>query len=315
MNKANIDLSVLLIFFTRPDTFEKVFEQVRIARPSKLLLACDGPREGRLDDVENINACKKIVENIDWECEVYQRYSEVNLGCGQGPATAISWAFSIVDKLLILEDDCVANPTLFPFMKEMLDYYENDTRIGLISGFNHFRQWDTNGFSYCFTKTGPTLGWATWKRVWDTYDYYVSQMKDEYLQKILEKEVYNTRVGKKRCQAWLRAYDETRKKKVAYWDIQFGFVKYTQSYLAIVPAGNLIYNIGAGAGATHTSKVSKTKWKPGQVMFMPTMDLEFPIKHPPYVVCDRMYDESYFRQGYPNWLSRIIRLIKRKLLG
>ena len=41
---AKTDIAVLLLFFTRSDTFAKVFEAVRQARPSKLLLYQDGPR-------------------------------------------------------------------------------------------------------------------------------------------------------------------------------------------------------------------------------------------------------------------------------
>lgn len=38
MKNYLIDIPVLLIFFTRADTFSKVFEQVKKARPSKLYL-------------------------------------------------------------------------------------------------------------------------------------------------------------------------------------------------------------------------------------------------------------------------------------
>ena len=71
MNKWEIDVAVLCIFFARPEQFEKSFEAVRKARPKVLLLWQDGPREGREDDVENIKKCREIAENIDWECEVY----------------------------------------------------------------------------------------------------------------------------------------------------------------------------------------------------------------------------------------------------
>ena len=118
MEKANLDLAVLLIFFARPNTLQEVFEKVKKARPSKLFLACDGPRENHQTDRERVEACKRIVSDIDWECEVYTNYADHNQGCGKGPSNAISWAFSYVDKLLILEDDCVADDTLFPFMKE-----------------------------------------------------------------------------------------------------------------------------------------------------------------------------------------------------
>ena len=58
MFKANMDLSVLLIFFARPNTFSKVFEAVKKARPSKLFLACDGARDGNTKDVDGIEQCK-----------------------------------------------------------------------------------------------------------------------------------------------------------------------------------------------------------------------------------------------------------------
>lgn len=92
MKKALIDVPVLLLFFVRPDTFRKVFEQVKEARPSKLFLFQDGAREGRPGDAEKIEECRKIAEDIDWECEVHTYYSEKNLTCDHAEYTAISWA-------------------------------------------------------------------------------------------------------------------------------------------------------------------------------------------------------------------------------
>lgn len=309
MNKSNVDLAVLIIFFVRPLALEKVFNEVKKARPSKLFLACDGPRNER--DKEKIVECKKIVSNIDWECEVYENYSLKNKGCGKGPSEAISWAFDYVDKLLIIEDDCVPNLSLFPFMKEMLDKYENDTRIGFISGFNHFKEWETNENSYFFTKCAATLGWGTWKRVWDNYDYFVKNINDPYCCELLKRELINKRAGKERVKSWKMAASDSLSKKIDYWDIQFGFLKYTQSYLCIVPKKNLIYNVGIGEGSTHTEKSNYEVWKPGRILFMPTSDMEFPLKHPDYVICDRTYDEKYFKSVYPNNIKRIFRIIKK----
>ncbi len=75
MHKAKYDLSVLLIFFTRPDSLEKVFEKVRQARPAKLFLACDGPRKDRPEDIEKINQCKSIVPK-------FSLVSNIGLGAG-----------------------------------------------------------------------------------------------------------------------------------------------------------------------------------------------------------------------------------------
>ena len=140
-NKLNweTDVNVLLIFFTRADVFEKCFEAVRAVKPRRLLLWQDGPRENRPDDIEKIEKCRKIAENIDWDCEVHKCYNEKNYGCDPSTFYAHKWAFSIVDKLIVLEDDVVASSDFFRFCKELLDKYENDERIARICGMNEIK--------------------------------------------------------------------------------------------------------------------------------------------------------------------------------
>ena len=58
MEKAAIDVPVLLIFFTRTEKTVKVFEQIKLARPSKLYLYQDGPRPNREADVYSIKECR-----------------------------------------------------------------------------------------------------------------------------------------------------------------------------------------------------------------------------------------------------------------
>lgn len=313
MNKTNMDLSVLLIFFARPNTLSPVFEAVKKARPAKLFLACDGARAGNARDVDAIAQCKKIVEDIDWDCEVHTRYSIENLGCGKGPASAISWAFEYTDKLLILEDDCVPDDTLFPFMKEMLDKYAMDERVGLISGFNHFKDWDCGEYSYCFTKTGATLGWGTWKRVWEKYDYTIQAINEPQCEKLLSRVFCHKRMKKARINSWKKTATAVQEEGVNYWDVQFGFLKYAQSYLCIVPKGNLIYNIGVGAGSTHTENATESAWKPGKILFMPTVPMQFPLNHPNYMICDNAYDTKCFKMVNPNKLIKAFRKIGRAL--
>lgn len=78
MNKC-FDTAVLMLFFTREDTFAQVFEAVRRAKPKKLYLFQDGPRENRPDDMDKILRCRKVCENIDWDCEVHCNYQEKTL--------------------------------------------------------------------------------------------------------------------------------------------------------------------------------------------------------------------------------------------
>ena len=92
---ANIDVAVLILFFNRPDHLKEVFDEVRKARPSQLFLYQDGPRGER--DMTGIEACRKVVEDIDWECEVHRKYQERNYGCDPSEYLSQKWAFSVVD--------------------------------------------------------------------------------------------------------------------------------------------------------------------------------------------------------------------------
>jgi hypothetical protein len=110
---ANIDVSVLILFFNRPDHLQQVFDEVRRARPARLFLYQDGPRDER--DLPGIEACRNIVDNIDWQCDVHRRYQERNYGCDPSGFMSHNWAFSMTDKLIVLEDDVVPSQSFFPF--------------------------------------------------------------------------------------------------------------------------------------------------------------------------------------------------------
>lgn len=96
------DVAVLILFFNRPDHLRRVFDEVRKARPSKLFLYQDGPRGER--DMPGIEACRRVVEDIDWQCEVHRKYQERNFGCDPSEYISQKWAFSIVDRCIVLEE-------------------------------------------------------------------------------------------------------------------------------------------------------------------------------------------------------------------
>ena len=77
-----------------------------------------------------------MAEDIDWDCKVHRLYQEENYGCDPSGYIAHTWAFSHVDKCIVIEDDDVPSVSYFRFCKELLDKYENDKRIMLITGLN-----------------------------------------------------------------------------------------------------------------------------------------------------------------------------------
>lgn len=299
---AKIDVAVLLLFFNRPDTFGQVFEQVRLARPSRLFLYQDGPRGER--DMKGVEACRQIAsdENIDWECEVHRMYQEKNVGCDPSEYISQKWAFSLADKCIVLEDDDVPTQSFFPFCKEMLDRYENDQRITMIAGFNTDEETKDVPDSYFFTSAFSIWGWASWRRVIDQWDGTYSFIRDEYNMKQLEA------LAKQRKYRpdMLRIFKDHSQSGKEYYETIFWASMLFQSGLAIMPTRNQINNLGLTADSTHYSSSLKTTPCGLRNMFtMQRKEMEFPLLHPKYVIENVGYKERLYRRnawGHP-WIK------------
>lgn len=294
------DVAVLLLFFNRPEKFGQVFEQVRCARPSRLFLYQDGPRGER--DMPGIMACRKIAENIDWECEVRRHYCEQNQGCDPSEYLSQKWAFSIVDKCIVLEDDDVPSLSFFPFCKEMLDRYEHDNRVWLVSGFNTDEVSQDVPDDYFFTSTFSIWGWASWRRVVDTWDGNYSFLNDPYAVSLMENKVKQSK-DRKDLLPLCRHHKATG---VPYYETIFWASMVLNNGLAIMPKHNLINNIGLTADSTHYTANEKTTPRGLLKIFtMKRFELQFPLKHPKYVIDHVAYKERLFRRnawGHP-WIK------------
>ena len=289
---AKIDVAVLMLFFNRPDHFQQVFDEVRKARPARLFLYQDGPRGER--DLPGIEACRQIVadEHIDWECEVHRNYLEKNQGCDPSEYLSQKWAFSMVDKCIVLEDDDVPSQSFFPFCKEMLDRYEHDERIAMIAGFNEDEISPDCEDSYFFTSVFSIWGWASWRRVIDRWEGDYAFLRDQQAMRNLQGLV-RQRGYRDDFIPMCREHAESGKE---YYESIFWASMLLNSSLAIMPSKNLVNNLGLSDDSTHFSGNMKTTPKAYRKIFtMKRYELDFPLGHPRYVVENVDYKKRVYK--------------------
>lgn len=285
MKPYKTDVAVLLLFFTRTRETKLVFEAIKEARPSKLFLYQDGPREGR-NDIDGIMECRKIVEDIDWECEVYKNYLKKNQGCDPSGFMARKWMFSIVDKGIVLEDDCVPSQSFFPYCKELLDRYENDPRIEMICGMNTLGTYDCGDQDYFFSTSGSIWGCAYWKRVIDEWDGNYTFLNDSYACSLIEDQL-----GKEYGKNYLDLCRKRALEKKEYFESIQGSDWLLNSRLNIIPKRNMISNVGLTPDAVHTvgANLLHLPRKIRTLYYAKTYDVVFPLRHPKYLANDRKY--------------------------
>ncbi len=316
-NSWKIDVAVLCIFFARPEQFRQSFAEVKKARPRRLLLWQDGPRPGREDDVRNIELCRAIAEDIDWDCEVHRAYHSENMGCDPSTFNAQQWAFTLVDKCIILEDDLVPSPSFFLFCKEMLDRYEHDPRINRICGANMLGTYAETPYDYLFSKTGHSHGWATWRRVAETWNRHYEFLEDDYTVRLLREHG----ISVKQQDDFLNQCRHYQRQGVPYWEKIIGAGALLQSGLIIYPRVNMIRNVGFDENSTHTVGNPEALPKDIQKIYANrAQDLEFPLQAPPYVMEDRIFDRMCLEVACPSnplkrWRRRIDSIYRKLRTG
>ena len=289
MSEFQLKTPVAFIIFNRPDTTERVFAEIAKAKPPILLLVSDGPRANRHGEAEKVAATRAIIQLVDWECEVLTNFSDVNLGCKKRVSSGIDWVFEQVAEAIILEDDCLPDQTFFRYCEEMLGRYRHDQRIGMISGDNFQFGRRYGGHSYYFSKYVHIWGWATWRDRWvGSYDVTMAKWP-----RVRDEGGMADMVGDMRETVyWSKIFERAYGGGIDTWDYQWVFANWVNGRLSIVPAVNLISNIGFGLNATHTTGASELE----NLQITP---IKFPLSHPIGVFkslqADRFSEKKCFR--------------------
>ena len=276
---------VALFAFNRPEVTARVFAAIRAARPSRLFVVCDGPRDDHPADAARCAEVRRVLGEVDWPCTVERNYSEVNLGCGARPASGIDWVFTHADEAIFLEDDILPDPTFFRYCDELLERYRTDERVLTVSGYNAFGESGGIAASYWFSAYPRSWGWASWRRAWEGFDF---EMKGWPAFRAGPKW---RRLAAEEREAYGPWMEDVHAGLPTIWDAQLLLMAWQKGALTAIPRRNLVENLGFGADATNTPTVPA-------LCPSGTWPMAFPLAHPTSVVRDRAQELRWVRREH-----------------
>lgn len=275
---------VLVIVFNRPELTRRCLEAVAASSPERVLVAADGPRDE--PEAALCARTREVVDDAGFSCPVDRHYADVNLGCGIRVHTAIDWALSRHESVIVLEDDCIAAPTFFGYCRELLAHHRNDERVMHVSGNNFQPRQPTGEHGYYFSKYTHAWGWATWRRAWRHFDHAMARWPELKASGLVERwctDRYERRY-------WHAVFDRVHRGAPDVWDYQWMFACWANGGLAAIPRVNQVSNVGTGPDATHTRE-------PGPYFGLPTPALG-EIRHPAEVAADAEADARIFDRNF-----------------
>jgi hypothetical protein len=297
---------ILIMAFNRPDHLQVLINRLREVKPTKIYAAIDGPRKARSDERHKVDACRALIASIDWDCEVKTQFQEVNLGCGLGVSTAISWFFTHEERGIILEDDIIPDPSFFPYCTELLNRYEVDERVFAISGCNFVPpEAQTHPENpYRFSQVPHIWGWATWRRSWEQHQLDIAGWRKQLpINKLWARAGYSLPA----TVYWASTFELLARKEVDTWDGQLVLASMVSEQYTITSNVNLIENIGFGEDATHTRE-DRNELQSVVPIALPMLNIPVELDRK----ADRWTRQHHFRATWRGMLDQADRYRKQR---
>lgn len=271
---------VVLIVFNRSDFTARALDCIRRVRPQRLYVLADGARTTRPDDDRLVRETRAVVEQrVDWPCEVRRIYSDTNLGCARRVSSGLDAVFAQEEAAIILEDDCLAAPSFFPYCAELLGRYRDNEIIAQIAGCSFQDRVPAGGPSYYFSRYPHCWGWATWRRAWKYYDHSMAAWHSadrEWLAAWIEHPAER--------RIWTDRFAATAAGEIDSWAFRWTLAVWRRRALTALPYRNLVSNVGFGDSATHTRRANPS-------LARQRVPLSFPLIHPTDIVRNGVADE------------------------
>ena len=291
---------ILLFVYNRPAHTRNIVESLlanSLAGQSELFIFSDEAKDESSRSA--VDEVRKYIRRIKGFKEIHITERNENWGLAKSIIAGVSEIIETYEKVIVLEDDLIVAPFFLKFMNDALTVYQNEPKVGHIQACD-FTQAAGLPDTFLIKWTG-SWGWATWKRVWNLYDYDMSYDQKELISKVGEY-IKSKEAIRNFLKIIARQDELDAGKEKSYWDYQLTLsLLYNKKY-TIRPVVNLVSNIGFNERATHTMLHS------AQLANRPTVSI-LPIIHPENV-CIKNHHKDNGKLETPIF-KRIKRFIKR----
>jgi acetyltransferase-like isoleucine patch superfamily enzyme len=161
---------IILFVYNRPWHTKKTIEALRkntLASDSELFIYSDAAKnESAKEEVDEVRGYIKTITGFK-KLTIIER--EKNWGLADSIIDGVTAIVDIFGRIIVLEDDIVTSPYFLQFMNDALDFYQNETKVWHISGWNY--PINTDGLDGVFlARMMNCWGWATWGDRWQFFE-------------------------------------------------------------------------------------------------------------------------------------------------
>lgn len=250
---------VVMFVYNRSEQLQQVLDCLNaneLAHDTDIFIFSDGPkRESDIERVENVRSILNRFRGDNQFKSVTIHNSDKNRGLAQSVISGVTEVISKYGKVIVLEDDLIVAKDFLRYMNRGLDFYQNEEKIGAISGYSlpiKSTRMSVGNIVYK-SRTGNSWGWATWSDIWNHVDWGDTWYKNYIGDKKTQKEFNKVQYG------IADMLKEQIAGKIDSWAVRWDYHFFRNGLYTIYPQRSKIQNIGFGKDGTHTRNENDDK--------------------------------------------------------
>ena len=249
---------VAMFVYNRADHFKETYEALAKCEEAKrtdLIVFSDGAKNGKnAEGVEKVRAFAGEIKYKNDFKSVKIIESPQNKGLAKSIVEGVTQVLKEYGRIIVLEDDCACSPYFLKYMNKCLDYYENNKKIGAISGYAPAIDFPKDYKDNIFTAyRSCSWSWGTWKDRWENVDWELEGFSEFCKNPKLIKKLNSN--GNDR---FMRLYRQT-KGNGSSWSVRFGAHLVKNDWLTVYPRYSYIKNIGCDESGVHSKSEDAEK--------------------------------------------------------
>lgn len=249
---------VVLFAYKRDKHVKKVLTVLnkdKLAWQTDLIVFIDGCKNE--SDIPKVEAVKRVIsefqkENCFQKVIIYE--SNSNKGLANSIIDGVTKIINKYGKVIVLEDDLLVSSDFLQFMNDGLNYYENDKRVGAISGFcPKIKKKSAHGVYKA--RTGNSCGWATWDYVWNAVDWKMNDYEKFRNDSDRRKAFNQIQFGISDM------LDCQMSGKLDSWAVRWDYYFFDQKLWTVYPGVSKVQNIGFDEEGTTSNNMADRRRK------------------------------------------------------
>ena len=236
---------ILLTAYNRPYHTKETIEALKLnelAKFSDFYIYLDGPNASKPDDPKKVNEISRYVNGLHGFKSITIVENVSNKGLAENVITGVSAILSKHKNIIVLEDDLVTQKYFLNVMNQMLDFYQNDARIGAVTAFMQTETLVKFPNSYkndVFFNVRPcSTGWGTWLNRWEQVNWDIEGKEKFLADKTMQKQF--NRGGNDLTQMLIKRIEG----KIDSWAIRWSYHHFLKSLKTVQTTKSYIDNIG-----------------------------------------------------------------------